>query len=65
MDCKRTARVLIADNHKFVADACKQMLNGLGAGAQIKRNLPSLKLVFLAASSDGVAAEAFRLGASS
>lgn len=95
-------RILIADNHKLVADGCKQILepefdvvgivtdgralvqaalklkpdmvileivlpqlNGLGAAGQIKRNLPSLKLVFLAASSDvGAAAEAFRQGAS-
>jgi DNA-binding NarL/FixJ family response regulator len=26
MDRKDTARLLIADSHKFVADACKQML---------------------------------------
>lgn len=102
MDCKHTARLLIADDQKLVADACKQMLepefdvvglvsdgralvqtalrlkpdlvileialphlNGLAAAAQIKRNLASLKLVFLAASSDaGLAAEAFRLGGS-
>jgi DNA-binding NarL/FixJ family response regulator len=40
-------------------------LNGLGAAERIKRNLPSLKIVFLAANSDvRIAAEAFRLGAS-
>ena len=95
-------RILIADNHKLVADGCKQMLgpqfnvvgivtdgravvqaalklkpdvvilevdlpqlNGLGAAGQIKRYLPSLKMVFLAASSDvDAVAEAFRQGAS-
>jgi DNA-binding NarL/FixJ family response regulator len=40
-------------------------LNGLGAAARIKRNLPPLKVVFLAATADAdVVAEAFRLGAS-
>jgi DNA-binding NarL/FixJ family response regulator len=40
-------------------------LNGLGAAGQIKRNLPSLKVVFLAASSDvNAAAAAFQWGAS-
>jgi DNA-binding NarL/FixJ family response regulator len=102
MDCKRTTRLLLADYHKFVADACKQMLepefdvvgvvsdgrnflqaciklkpdvailevtlpqlNGLSAATQIRRSLPSLKLVFLTATSDvNAAAEAFRRGAS-
>jgi len=41
------------------------LLNGLAAAGQIKRSLPSLKIVFLAASSAvDAAAEAFRWGAS-
>jgi DNA-binding NarL/FixJ family response regulator len=78
------ARILIADDHRLLADACKSMLepeftivgivtsgidlmdaasalnpdivildaslpplNGLDAGAQIKRQMPATKLVFL------------------
>jgi DNA-binding NarL/FixJ family response regulator len=96
------ARILMADDHKLVAEACKsllepefevvgivtdgrsmvqaasilkpdvivvdiamQHLNGLDAGEQVKRNLPSAKLVFLTMNqSTEVAAEAFRRGAS-
>jgi DNA-binding NarL/FixJ family response regulator len=96
------ARILMADDHKLVAEACKsllepefavvgivtdgrsmvqaasalkpdviivdismQHLNGLDAGEQVKRNLPSAKLVFLTMNqSTEIAAEAFRIGAS-
>jgi DNA-binding NarL/FixJ family response regulator len=99
---KPAARILMADDHKLVAEACKsllepefevvgivtdgrsmvqaastlkpdvivvdismQHLNGLDAGEQVKRNLPSAKLVFLTMNqSTEVAAEAFRRGAS-
>jgi DNA-binding NarL/FixJ family response regulator len=95
-------RLLIADNHRFVADACKRLiepefavvdvagdgralvksalqlkpdgvilevtlphLNGIEASRQIKRKLPTLRVIFLAASSEvNVVAEAFRAGAS-
>jgi len=95
-------RLLIADNHRFVADACKRLiepefavvdmagdgralvksalrlkpdgvilevtlphLNGIEAARQLKRKLPNLRIIFLAASSEvGVVAEAFRVGAS-
>jgi DNA-binding NarL/FixJ family response regulator len=96
------ARILIADDHRLLADACKSMLepefaivgivtngsdltdaasalkpdivildaslpplNGLDAGAQIKRQMPAAKLVFLTKDSRvDVTAEAFRRGAS-
>lgn len=96
------ARILIADDHRLLADACKSMLepefaivgivtngidlmdaasalnpdivildaslpplNGLDAGAQIKRQMPAAKLVFLTKDSrPDVTAEAFRKGAS-
>jgi DNA-binding NarL/FixJ family response regulator len=99
---KPAARILMADDHKLVAEACKsllepefevvgivtdgrsmvqaastlkpdvivvdismQHLNGLDAGEQVKRALPSAKLVFLTMNqSTEVAAEAFRRGAS-
>jgi DNA-binding NarL/FixJ family response regulator len=99
---KPAARILMADDHKLVAEACKsllepefevvgivtdgrsmvqaastlkpdvivvdismQHLNGLDAGEQVKRNLPSAKLVFLTMNqSTEIAAEAFRRGAS-
>jgi DNA-binding NarL/FixJ family response regulator len=99
---KPAARILMADDHKLVAEACKsllepefevvgivtdgrsmvqaasilkpdvivvdismQHLNGLDAGEQVKRTLPSAKLVFLTMNqSTEVAAEAFRRGAS-
>jgi DNA-binding NarL/FixJ family response regulator len=102
MDRKSNPRLLIADDHKLMAEACAQilqtefdvlrvvtdgralvqaalelrpdgaiidismpLLNGLDAAEQIKRKLPSIKLVFLTVNSDpGVAAEAFRRGAS-
>lgn len=99
---KPAARILMADDHKLVAEACKsllepefevvgivtdgrsmvqaastlkpdviivdiamQYLNGLDAGEQVKRNLPSAKLVFLTMNqATEIAAEAFRRGAS-
>ncbi len=102
MDFKRKAQILIADSHKLVADACKQILepefevaglvsdgrslvqaavklkpemailetflpqlNGIDAAEQIKRAVPSVKLVFLTANLDAdAAAEVFRRGAS-
>ena len=95
-------RLVIADSHKLVAEACKHLLqpefdvvgiatdgrslvqmaldlkpdgvvlevsmsllNGLDAAEQIKRKLPSLKLMFLTATLDvDAVAEAFRRGAS-
>ena len=95
-------RVLIADDHRLVAELCKKMLepeflvlgtvdngralvelakelrpdlivvdiampilNGLDAGKQIKKMLPSVKLVYLTMSLDAqLAADAFRCGAS-
>jgi DNA-binding NarL/FixJ family response regulator len=95
------ARLLIADDHTLVAEACKQVLepefqvvgivtngrdllrvaselepevvildismpqlNGLDAGEQLQRLLPSCKLVFLTMNmAPDVAAEAFRRGA--
>ena len=94
-------RVLIADSHQFVADACKQMLepeyqvagvvadgralvrvalqlkpdviilevtlpqlSGIDAASQLKHKMPSVKIVFLTATSDvNAVAEAFRSGA--
>jgi DNA-binding NarL/FixJ family response regulator len=96
------ARLLIADDHMLVAEACKKLLepefqvvgivtngrdliqlacdlkpnviivdvampqlNGLDAGEQLKRLMPSCKLVFLTMDlSPEMAAEAFRRGAS-
>ena len=96
------ARLLIADDHMLVAEACKKLLepefqvvgivsngrelvqvacdlkpnviivdvampqlNGLDAGEQLRRLLPSCKLVFLTMDlSPEMAAEAFRRGAS-
>jgi len=101
MERKPKARLLIADDHKLLAEACKGMLepeyevvdiatdgralvqaaiahkpdvvvldigmphlNGLDAGEQIKKKLPSVKLVFLTMNASAeVAAEAFRRGA--
>jgi DNA-binding NarL/FixJ family response regulator len=98
---KPLARVLIADDHRLVAETCKGTLepefdvvgvvtdgralveaalslkpdivlldigmphlNGLDAGEQIKRKLPSVKLVFLTMNLGAdVAADAFRRGA--
>lgn len=98
----RKKKLLIADNYRLVADACKQilepefevggivtdgralveaaiqhrpdlvilevylpLLNGLDAAAQIKRRLPSVKLIFATAISEpGIVADAFRRGAS-
>lgn len=102
MDHKSAARLLIADDYRLVAEACKEMLqpefdivgivtdgrslvqaalelkpdaaimdvsmphlNGLDAAEQIKRKLPSVKIVFLTVNADpGIAAEAFQRGAS-
>lgn len=102
MNRKPLARVLIADDHRLVAETCKgalepefevvgvvtdgralleaalslkpdivlldigmPQLNGLDAGEQIKRKLPSTKLVFLTMNLGAdVAADAFRRGAS-
>lgn len=96
------ARVVIADDHKLVADACKSLLepefevvgivtdgqallesvaklmphvvivdigmpqlNGLDAGAQLKKKYPAVKVIYLTMNtSPSVAAEAFRRGAS-
>jgi len=102
MDPHYKARLLIADDHTLLAEACKDLLqpefeivgivnngrellrmgaelkpdvvivdvampqlNGLDAGEQIKRLIPSVKLIFLTMNLDPeVAAEAFRRGAS-
>jgi len=102
MGQRHRARLLIADDHTLVAEACKSLLepefevvgiadngrtlcraafelkpdivildiampelNGLDAGDQIKRALPSTKLIYLTMNlSAEVAAEAFRRGAS-
>lgn len=99
---RNVPRILIADDHALVAEACKKLLeaeyevvrtvtdgralvraaaeswphliivdvampilNGLDAGEQIKKLLPSVKLVFLTMNHDAdLAAEAFRRGAS-
>ena len=95
-------RVLIADDHRLLAERCKRVLepefdvlgivgdglelvaaatsqkpdlivldismpflNGIAAGAQIKRDLPAVKLLFLTVYQNAdIAAEAFRRGAS-
>lgn len=102
MEPRHRARLIIADDHTLLAEACKNLLepefevvgtvdngrsllrmvaelkpdavvldiampqlNGLDAGEQIKRLLPSTKLVFLTMNlSPEIAAEAFRRGAS-
>ena len=102
MEPRHRARLLIADDHTLVAEACKSLLerdfqvvgivnngrellrvapelkpdvvildvampqlNGLDAGEQLKRLLPSCKLVFMTMNmAPDVAAEAFRRGAS-
>jgi DNA-binding NarL/FixJ family response regulator len=102
MEHRHRARLLIADDHTLVAEACKSLLepefevagivdngrallrlatelkpevvildiempqlNGLDAGEEIKRVLPTTKLVYLTMNmSPDVAAEAFRRGAS-
>jgi DNA-binding NarL/FixJ family response regulator len=102
MDSRHRARLLIADDHTLLAEACKNLLepefqvigivnngrdllriaeslkpdlvildiampqlNGLDAGEQLKRALPSCKLVFMTMNMEpDVAAEAFRRGAS-
>lgn len=102
MENRRRARLLIADDHTLLAEACKNLLepefqvvaivnngrdlvkiaedvkpdaivldiampymNGLCAAEQLKRSLPSCKLVFMTMNmAADVAAEAFRLGAS-
>jgi len=102
MEPRHRARLLIADDHTLVAEACKTLLerefqvvgivnngrellrvapelkpdvvildvampqlNGLDAGEQLKRLMPSCKLVFMTMNmAPDVAAEAFRRGAS-
>ncbi|PYX43432.1 MAG: DNA-binding response regulator [Acidobacteria bacterium] len=102
MDSRHRARLLIADDHTLLAEACKNLLepefqvigivnngrdllrvaeslkpdlvildiampqlNALDAGEQLKRALPSCKLVFMTMNMEpDVAAEAFRRGAS-
>jgi DNA-binding NarL/FixJ family response regulator len=99
---KTGGRILLADDHRLLAEACKGLLepefqvvgimtdgrslihsavelkpdiiildigmphlNGLDAGAQVKRKLPGIKLIFLTMNMDTeIAAEAFRRGAS-
>lgn len=101
MDRKSARRILIADDHRLMAEACAKMLepeyqvvgvvtdgrslvrtavelkpdavilevsvpqlNGLDAAEQIRRKLPSVKIVFLTMNSDpNLASEAFRRGA--
>jgi DNA-binding NarL/FixJ family response regulator len=49
----------------IVLDISMPLLNGLDAGKQVKRSLPSVKLIYLTMDQDpDLAAEAFRLGAS-
>jgi DNA-binding NarL/FixJ family response regulator len=49
----------------IVIDVGMPLLNGLDAGRQVKKLLPTVKLVYLTLSSDPeVAAEAFKIGAS-
>jgi DNA-binding NarL/FixJ family response regulator len=94
-------RVVIAEDHKLVAELCKSLLekdyevsivgdghalisfatssrpdvaivdinlpllNGLDAGQRVKKQIPSLKLIYLTVSSDpDIVGEAFRRGAS-
>lgn len=102
MESRHRARVVIADDHTLLAEACKKLLepefevvaivnngrallevgaqfhpdmalvdigmprlNGLDAGEELRRLVPSIKLVFLTMNLDAqVAAEAFRRGAS-
>jgi len=102
MSLSRRPRVLIADDHTFVAEACVKLLepefevvgvvgdgqallekapdlkpdiivldvgmpllNGLEAGKRIKSLVRTVKIVYLTMNTDlGIAAEAFRLGAS-
>jgi DNA-binding NarL/FixJ family response regulator len=102
MNNRPDARLLIADDHKLLAEACRSILepryrvmgiltdghsllqsafllkpdviildiampglNGLDAGAQIKRKMPLIKLIFLTMTlTPEMAAEAFRRGAS-
>ena len=102
MENRHRARLLIADDHTLLAEACKNLLepefqvlgvanngrellrlaeeckpdvvildiampqlNGLDAGEQVRRLLPSCKLVFMTMNMEpDVAAEAFRRGAS-
>lgn len=102
MESRTRARLVIADDHTLLAEACKDLLepefeivgivnngrdllkmagalkpdvvvvdvampqlNGLDAGEEIKRLIPSVKLIFLTMNLDPeVAAEAFRRGAS-
>jgi DNA-binding NarL/FixJ family response regulator len=102
MDSRRRTRILIADDHNLVAEACGRLLepefevagivnngrtlieaatqlkpdivildvgmpelNGIDAGDQLKRSMPSIKLLYLTVNTaPEVAAEAFRHGAS-
>lgn len=48
-----------------VVDVSMPLLNGLDAARQLKRSMPEVKIVFLTVNEDpGLAAEAFRIGAS-
>ncbi|HXW93533.1 MAG TPA: response regulator transcription factor [Terriglobales bacterium] len=59
----RTAVVL--KPHVIILDISMPLLNGLDAGEQVKKLLPSAKLVYLTMNQDAdLAAEAFRHGAS-
>src|SRR5512135_1395552 len=102
MNHKPRARLVLADDHRLLADACCRLLepefqvvavvtdgralievaltmkpdvavvdiamphlNGLDAAEKIKRQLPSVQVIFLTMSMDAdLAAEAFRRGAS-
>lgn len=102
MDTRHRARLVIADDHTLLAEACKRILepefevvavvnngrallevgaqikpdvalvdiamprlNGLDAAEELRRLVPSIKIVFLTMNLDAqVAAEAFRRGAS-
>jgi DNA-binding NarL/FixJ family response regulator len=59
----RAAVILIPD--LIVLDIAMPVLNGLGAGRQVKKMLPAVKLVYLTMNSDAdVAATALACGAS-
>jgi len=59
----RTAATL--KPHVIIIDISMPLLNGLDAGQQIKKLVPSVKLVYLTMNQDAdLAAEAFRYGAS-
>jgi DNA-binding NarL/FixJ family response regulator len=102
METRPRNRIVLADDHKLLAQACKSLLepefevvglaysgyelldqairlkpngaivdiamprlNGLDAGEQLKKLMPEVRLVFMTGStSPGLAADAFRIGAS-